>query len=75
MKKFTLSAAALLVCSLLNAQSAFTWDVTSYKGAFPVTDNTPATDWTSGWTEWDPEAKFMELQHLQFLVTSLQIQH
>lgn len=58
MKKIYLSAAALLACSLLNAQSAFTWDVTSYKGAFPVTDNTPATDWTSGWTEWDPEAKF-----------------
>jgi hypothetical protein len=55
MKKIYLSAAALLACSLLNAQSAFTWDVTSYKGAFPVTDNTPATDWTSGWANWDPE--------------------
>lgn len=55
MKKIYLSAAALLACSLLSAQSAFTWDVTSYKGAFPVTDNTPATDWTSGWTNWDPE--------------------
>lgn len=57
MKKIYLSAAALLACSFLNAQSAFTWDVTSYKGAFPVTDNTPATDWTNSWTEWDPEAK------------------
>ena len=55
MKKIYLSAAALLACSLLNAQSAFTWDVTSYKGAFPVTDNTPATNWTSGWANWDPE--------------------
>jgi hypothetical protein len=55
MKKIYLSAAALLACSLLSAQSAFTWDVTSYKGAFPVTDNTPATNWTSGWTNWDPE--------------------
>lgn len=55
MKKIYLSAAALLACSILNAQSAFTWDVTSYKGAFPVTDNTPATDWTSGWANWDPE--------------------
>ena len=55
MKKIYLSAAALLACSLLNAQSAFTWDVTSYKGAFPVTDNTTATDWTSGWANWDPE--------------------
>ena len=56
MKKIYLSAAALLVSSLMNAQ-AFAWDVTSYKGAFPVTDNTPATDWTNSWTEWDPEAK------------------
>ncbi len=56
MKKIYLSAAALLACTLLNAQSAFTWDVTSYKGAFPVTDNTPATDWTSGLTNWDPES-------------------
>ena len=55
MKKIYLSAAALLAGSLLNAQSSFTWDVTSYKGAFPVTDNTPATDWTSGWANWDPE--------------------
>lgn len=55
MKKIYLSAAALLACSLLNAQSVFTWDVTSYKGAFPVTDNTPATNWTSGWANWDPE--------------------
>lgn len=55
MKKIYLSAAALLACSLLNAQ-AF-WTATSYKGAFPVTDNTPATDWTSGWTNWDPESK------------------
>ncbi len=47
MKKIYLSAAVLLACSLLNAQSAFTWDVTSYKGAFPVTDNTPATDSTN----------------------------
>ena len=57
MKKIYLSAVALLACSFMNAQSAFTWDVTSYKGAFPVTDNTPATDWTNSWTEWDPEAK------------------
>lgn len=55
MKKIYLSAAALLACSLLNAQSAFTWDVTSYKGAFPVTDNTTATNWTSNWANWDPE--------------------
>ena len=56
MKKIYLSAAALLACSLLNAQT-FTWDVTSYKGAFPITDATPATNWASSWTEWDPEVK------------------
>ena len=39
---------------MLSAQDAF-WSVTNYKGAFPVTDNTPATDWTSGWTNFDPE--------------------
>ncbi len=54
MKKIYL-AAAILASSFINAQSAFTWDVTSYKGAFPVTDNTPATDWTSGWANFDPE--------------------
>lgn len=53
MKKIYLSAAALLTCTLMNAQ-AF-WTATSYKGAFPVTDNTPATDWTDSWTNWDPE--------------------
>lgn len=56
MKKIYLSAAALLACTFLNAQSPFLWTSTSYKGAFPVTDNTPATDWTSGWANWDPEA-------------------
>jgi len=55
MKKIYLSAMALLTGTLLNAQSSFTWDVTNYKGAFPVTDNTPATDWTSDWANWDPE--------------------
>lgn len=53
MKKIYLSAAALLACAFMNAQ-AF-WTSTSYKGAFPVTDNTPATDWTSGWSNFDPE--------------------
>ena len=54
MKKIYLSAAALLACTLMNAQAPF-WTATSYKGAFPVTDNTPATDWTSGWSNFDPE--------------------
>ncbi len=54
MKKNYLLFAALLASTMLNAQDAF-WSVTNYKGAFPVTDNTPATDWTSGWSNFDPE--------------------
>jgi PKD repeat protein len=46
--------AALGLFSAANAQQAF-WDVVPYKGAFPVTDNTSATDWTSGWSNFDPE--------------------
>ena len=38
----------------LNAQDAF-WTPTNYKGAFPITDNTAATDWTSGWSNFDAE--------------------
>jgi hypothetical protein len=54
MKKIYLSAAALLACTLMNAQTPF-WQATSYKGAFPITDNTPATNWTSSWANFDPE--------------------
>jgi hypothetical protein len=53
MKQFYLSLATILVCGAVQAQ-AF-WTATSYKGAFPVTDNTPATDWTNGWANFDPE--------------------
>lgn len=54
MKKNYLLFAALFVSTLLSAQDAF-WSVTNYKGAFPITDNTPATDWTAGWSNFDPE--------------------
>lgn len=54
MKKIYLTGAALIACTILNAQSAF-WTATTYKGAFPVTDGTSATDWTSGWSNFDPE--------------------
>jgi hypothetical protein len=57
MKKIYLSFASLLICSLLSAQEAF-WTPTNYKGAFPVTDNTPATDWTNEWSNFDPENTF-----------------
>jgi hypothetical protein len=38
----------------LHGQDAF-WTPTTYKGAFPVTDNTAASDWTSGWSNFDAE--------------------
>jgi hypothetical protein len=45
---------ALCIGASAFAQDAF-WTPTSYRGAFPVTDNTPATDWTSSWANFDPE--------------------
>ncbi|MFY9310667.1 MAG: T9SS type A sorting domain-containing protein [Bacteroidia bacterium] len=54
MKKLYSIALAGLLGGSLSAQTAF-WTTTSYKGAFPVTDNTTASDWTSGWTSFDPE--------------------
>ncbi|MDX2172608.1 MAG: T9SS type A sorting domain-containing protein [Bacteroidota bacterium] len=53
MKKIYLSAAAILAGTIMSAQ-AF-WTPTTYKGAFPVTDGTPATNWASGWSNFDPE--------------------
>ncbi len=54
MKKIYTTLAATLLTAASFAQDAF-WTPTTYKGAFPVTDNTPATDWTSGWSNFDPE--------------------
>ena len=59
MKKIYLSV-ALLACTLMNAQSSwFSWDNVSYKGAFPVTDNSTGfgatQNWAAGWTNWDCE--------------------
>lgn len=54
MRKIYLSIAALLFSATLNAQEAF-WQQTTYRGAFPVTDNTTATDWTAGWSNFSPE--------------------
>jgi hypothetical protein len=53
MRKIYLSALALVACTIMSAQPF--WTNTTYKGAFPITDGTPATDWTSGWANWDPE--------------------
>ena len=55
MKKLNLLIIMLSVLiSTVGAQTPF-WTSTTYKGAFPVTDNTPATDWTDGWSNFDPE--------------------
>ncbi len=54
MKKLYTLLTALCLGSVAMAQDAF-WTPTTYRGAFPVTDNTPATDWTSGWANFDPE--------------------
>jgi PKD repeat protein len=54
MKKIYVLLAAVGLFSVANAQEAF-WDVVPYKGAFPITDGTPATDWTSGWSNFNPE--------------------
>lgn len=54
MKKIYTLLTALCLGSVATAQDAF-WTPTTYRGAFPVTDNTPATDWTSGWANFDPE--------------------
>jgi len=54
MKKIYLSLLSACVTIGLHAQDAF-WTPTTYKGAFPVTDGTPATDWTSGWSNFSAE--------------------
>jgi PKD repeat protein len=54
MKKVYLSLLSACVTLGLHAQDAF-WTPTTYKGAFPVTDNTSATDWTAGWSNFNPE--------------------
>jgi len=53
MKKIYTLAASVLMAITIQAQTFFT--PVSYLGGFPVTDNTPATDWTSGWANFDPE--------------------
>jgi hypothetical protein len=54
MKKIYLSVSAILLGTALHAQQAF-WTPTEYKGAFPISDNTVKTDWTKGWSNFDPE--------------------
>ena len=52
MKKITIFLLSILTIGV-NAQTF--WTGTSYKGAFPVTDGTPSTDWTNSWSNFDPE--------------------
>ena len=53
MKKIYMTIAAGLLSTTLSAQGF--WEAVPYLGAFPVTDNTPATDWTDSWANFDPE--------------------
>lgn len=54
MKKIYLAIATACLSGMTLAQDAF-WTVTNYRGAFPVTDGTPATDWTHGWSNFNPD--------------------
>ncbi|MBI2272076.1 MAG: T9SS type A sorting domain-containing protein [Bacteroidetes bacterium] len=54
MKKIYLACMSGLMVISISAQTKF-WNNVPYQGAFPITDNTPATDWTSGWANFDPE--------------------
>lgn len=54
MKKIYTLLTALCLGSFAMAQDAF-WTPTNYRGAFPVTDNTAATNWMAGWTDFNPE--------------------
>jgi hypothetical protein len=54
MKKIYMSIAFMGALLTSQAQDAF-WTPTTYRGAFPVTDGTPATDWTSGWANFDAQ--------------------
>lgn len=54
MKQIYASILFLMCVLTTNAQNQF-WTPTDYRGAFPVTDNSPTTDWTYGWSNWDPQ--------------------
>jgi len=55
MRKTILLTLSLFMGLLTTNAQEWTWDYVNYRGAFPVTDNTTATDWTYGWTNWDPQ--------------------
>ncbi len=53
MKQIYLTIFSVMMTLVSYSQTSF-WTPTDYRGAFPVTDNSPATDWTYGWSNWDP---------------------
>jgi hypothetical protein len=52
MKKLLLTLMTIIMSCYSYSQF---WQVTDYVGAFPITDNTSATDWGYGWSNFDPE--------------------
>jgi hypothetical protein len=54
MKQIYLTIFSVLMTITSFSQNQF-WTPTDYRGAFPVTDNSPSTDWTYGWSNWDPQ--------------------
>ncbi len=54
MKQIYLTILSVLMTLTSFSQNQF-WTPTDYRGAFPVTDNSPSTDWTYGWSNWDPQ--------------------
>lgn len=54
MKQIYLTILSVLMTLTSFSQNQF-WTPTDYRGAFPVTDNSPSTDWTYGWSNWDCE--------------------
>lgn len=54
MKRLSILLLFLAFTNLVTSQTTF-WESTTYKGAFPITDNTSATNWTYNWSNFDPE--------------------
>lgn len=55
MKKKLILLVSLMTIVLVNLQAQNFWLGTNYRGAFPVTNGNPTTDWTYGWSNFDPE--------------------
>lgn len=55
MKKKLILLVSLMTIVLVNLQAQNFWLGTNYRGAFPVTNGNPNTDWTYEWSNFDPE--------------------